>query len=311
MEERQYGNMQKGRRGVQSSRIVTINDENGAPCTTPSEQHQHWRKHFSNVLNVTNEFNATELAKVHEREVDDILGITPNAREVIRALGKLKNGKASGSSDILPDMLKVGKNNTALVEMLIELFQTAWENEQVPQEWVDAILIPIPKKGNLHCCDNWRGIALLEVVGKAMARIIQSRLQGLAEKILPESQCGFRRGRSCTDMIFMIRQLVEKAIEHQAKQYIIFVDLRKAYDSVPREALWIILRKFRIAESLVTIIKSFHNNMQARIKVDGELLEEIQVENGLRQGCTLAPTLFNLYACAMAEKWTDRMDNAC
>ena len=70
-----------------------------------------------------------------------------------------------------------------------------------------------------------------------------------------------------------------------------------------------ILRKFGVPENLVNIINSFHNNMHARIRVDGELLEEIDVENGLHQGCTLAPTLFNLYACAMAERWVDRVNN--
>ena len=66
-----------------------------------------------------------------------------------------------------------------------------------------------------------------------MARIIQERLQQMAEVELPESQCGFRKGRGCTDMIFTVRQLVEKAIEHQARQFFLFIDLKKAYDSVP------------------------------------------------------------------------------
>ena len=75
--------------------------------------------------------------------------------------------------------------------MLVDLMSAVWEDKCVPQEWADAILVPIPKKGNLHCCDNWRGIALLDVVGKLAARIIQNRLREL-----PESQCGFRRGRT-------------------------------------------------------------------------------------------------------------------
>ena len=112
---------------------------------------------------------------------------------------------------------------------------SVWEDKCVPQEWAEAILIPIPKKGNLHCCDNWRGIALLGVVGELTARIVQNRLQSIAEQELPESQCGFRCG--CTNMIFVIRQLIEKAFEHQMKQYLIFVDLHKAYDSVPRGSL--------------------------------------------------------------------------
>ena len=88
----------------------------------------------------------------------------------------------------------------------------------------------IPKKGNLKSCDNWRGISLLEVMGKVVARIIQGKLQKLAETELLESQCGFTKGRGCTDMVFTIRQLTEKATEHHAKQFFIFVDLKKAYD---------------------------------------------------------------------------------
>ena len=110
-------------------------------------------------------------------------------------------------------------------------------------------------------------------------------------------------------MIFVVRQLAEKAIEHQTKQYFIFVDLRKAYDSVPREALWTALRKLGVPDVLVDIIRSFHSNMKARIKVDGELLEEIEVKNGLRQGCTVAPTWFNLYDSVVAERWTETVQD--
>ena len=74
--------------------------------------------------------------------------------------------------------------------------------------------MPIPKKGDLSNCDNWRGISLLDVVGKV---IVQDRLQQLAEEELPESQCGFRKGRGCTDMTFVVCQLVEKTWEHQTK----------------------------------------------------------------------------------------------
>ena len=82
----------------------------------------------------------------------------------------------------------------------------------------------------------------MDVVGKLVARIAQSRLQRLTERELPESQCGFRQGHGCTDMIFMVWQLhvSEKAIELQTKQYLVFVDLLKAYDSIPCEAPWVV-----------------------------------------------------------------------
>ena len=60
---------------------------------------------------------------------------------------------------------------------------------------------------------------------------------------------------------------------------------------------------------LVDIITSFHINMEVRIRVDGELLEETEVNNSLRQGCTVASTLFNLYASVVAEKWTEAVQD--
>ena len=221
--------MQRGRRGLLLSRVVTIHDSDGVPCVSTSAQHQRWRQHFTKVLNsnIWSEFDRSELDLVQQREVDEILAGVPSATEVSKGLSKLKNGKAVGSSGILPEMLKVGRKYSEFVEMLKELLGEVWLERQVPQEWVDAILVPIPKKGNLHSCDNWRGMALLDVVGKLVARIVQSRLQIVAEQELPESQCGFRRGCGCTDMIFVVRQLAEKAVEHQATQYFVFVDLKE------------------------------------------------------------------------------------
>ena len=60
-----------------------------------------------------------------------------------------------------------------------------------------------------------------------MARIVKERLEQITDRILPESQCGFRKGRGCVDMIFVTRQLVEKTREHNDTLYMLFVDLKK------------------------------------------------------------------------------------
>ena len=64
---------------------------------------------------------------------------------------------------------------------------------------------PHPQEGDLKVCDNWRGISLLDVVEKILARIVQERLQQVTEQILPESQSGFRKSHGCVDMIFVVR----------------------------------------------------------------------------------------------------------
>ena len=221
------------------------------------------------------------------------------------AIGKLRNGKAAGESGILPEMLKAVSREEEVMTMLLELVTDVWRECRVPTDWCDAVLVPIPKKGDLSRCDNWRGITLLDVVGKVVARVIQGRLQKLAEDELPESQRGFWKGRSCTDMIFTVRQLVEKSWEHTARSFFTFIDLRKAYDS---EALWVALKKLGVPLETIELIQSFHQNMKAKIRLDGLLLDEFDVKNGLRQGCCMAPVLFNLFTCLVVEHWRDRLE---
>ena len=107
----------------------------------------------------------------------------------------------------------------AFFSALLSLVQQVWHDRCVPQAWWDAELVPIPKKGDLSSCDNWRGIALLDVVGKLVGRLIQSRLQLLAESELTDSQCGFRPNRSCIDQIFSVSQHIEKFYEHQTSGF--------------------------------------------------------------------------------------------
>ncbi len=117
----------------------------------------------------------------------------------------------------------------------------------------------------------------------------------MGEEVLLDSQCGFRRGKGFVDMIFSARQLIEKAIEHHTRTFMLFVDLQKNYDSVPHRALWWALEKYRIPEPMLKLIRSVHDDTKAEVTVDGQLSPEFELRNGLRQGYVLAPILFNLY----------------
>ena len=162
--------------------------------------------------------------------------------------------KAGGESGILPEMVKAACYEDVFVNKLLDLVKDVWEKGCTPCAWRDSILVPITKKGGLSNCDNWRGISLLDVVGKVVARILHKRFKKLAEDELPESQCGFRAGRSCTDMIFTVRQFVEKSWEHQSKAFLTFIDLKKAYNSVPRHAMWLALMKLAMPEQTIQLI---------------------------------------------------------
>ena len=300
--------LQMAYRGRGPRRPAALLKENGELTKSPDEVVSRWHRHFSSILNIPSEYDSDVIDRMARDpphlEFDD----PPTLDELLKALSCLKRGKAGGKTGILPELLLFG--GEVLYDRLLKIMKSAWEAGSIPSDWKDAVVVPIPKKGNLRDCDNWRGISLLDVVGKVFARIIQERLQHIAEGILPESQCGFRRGRGCTDMIYAARQLVEKCCEHDDSLFMLFIDLKKAYDSVPRSALWRVLDKCGVPPTMLSIIQSFHDDMQAEVRVGDTTTEQIAVRNGLRQGCVLAPSLFNIYFGAMVAHWRVRCPEA-
>ena len=166
-----------------------IKDLDGKLCACQGSTLQCWHQHFNTVLNVCSSFDVNAIDEVEQHEERTKLAVSPTEEEVMEAIGKLKGGKAGGRNGILPEMVK--SCGGQLMDYMLDLFQTVWSEQHVPKEWRDALLVPIPKKGDLTQCDNWRGISLLDVTGKIFAKIIQSRLQNVAEEVLPDSQCGF------------------------------------------------------------------------------------------------------------------------
>ena len=98
--------MQRCRRGLIPTRCITIKDEDGSPCTSTESHEKRWRRHFTNVLNVRNKYSEEELDKVRQRPTLTELAKKPSMGEVVKAVKKLKAGKAGGSSEILAEMVK-------------------------------------------------------------------------------------------------------------------------------------------------------------------------------------------------------------
>ena len=188
-----------------------------------------------------------------------------------------------------------------LTEKLYLIFKQIWQSETIPQDFKDASIIHLYKrKGNRQVCDNHRGISLLSIAGKIFARILLNRLTAhLDEDLLPESQCGFRKKRGTTDMVFAARQLQEKSQEQHCDLYSAFIDLTKAFDTVSREGLWRIMAKYGCPKKFISIVRQLHDGMQARVQENGELSDPFPVTNGVKQGCVLAPTLFSIMFSAM------------
>ena len=258
-----------------------------------------WAEHFNSVLNRPSSVNKEAISRLPQVPVDNSMADPPSEAEVTKAIKRLSSGKAPGADSIPAEIYASG--GPRLIESLTGLFNTMWTQEKLPQELKDASIIHLYKrKGNRNACDNHRGISLLSIAGKILARILLNRLNAHLERdLLPESQCGFRAGRGTVDMIFAARQLQEKCQEKNVGLYTTFVDLTKAFDTVCREGLWEIMAKFGCPAKFIAMVQQFHDGMQARVQDDGEYSQPFPVTNGVKQGCVLAPTLFSMMFSAM------------
>ena len=169
----------------------------------------------------------------------------------------------------------------------------------VPCPWQQSIIKPIPKPGGNSIDPNdYRGISLQSVVTKVLCYIMNSRLCEYLEhlNLLVEEQNGFRKGRSCQDHIFSLHSIIHCRKILRQDTYAVFIDFRKAFDSVNRELLWNKLQqKFGIQGSFLTLLKGLYNHVRSCVRVNGELTEWFDINSGVKQGCILSPILFSMF----------------
>jgi sorting nexin-29 len=168
-----------------------------------------------------------------------------------------------------------------------------WNKEELPHQWKESTVVPIHKKGNKTECSNYRGISLLSASYKILSNILLAGLTPYADEIMGDHQCGFRRNRSKTDQIFYILQILEKKWEYNGTVHQLFIDFKKAYDSVRREVLYNILIEFGIPRKLVGLIKMCLNETYSTVRIGKLQSVKFPDQNGLKQGDALSPLLFN------------------
>ena len=125
--------------------------------------------------------------------------------------------------------------------------------------------------------------------------MVLSRIQDTIDSHLAEEQCGFRSSRGTTDAVFVVRQIIEKATERKIPIYWNFVDFKAAFDTIWREALWKCMRSIGIDNKLVDLIENMYKQTKCAVMVNGKVTEWFDVIVGVRQGCLLSPSLFNLF----------------
>ena len=246
-----------------------------------------WYAYFKKLLGDKHEINNTEINVIYPETLDISVDYFTNI-EYTKVKNNLIDGKATGPDGIPPEVFKY----TNLDDIILEFANQMLIQSKTPAQWFKCDIVPIPKSGNLDEVGNYRGIALSSVIAKIINKMLLNRIQPYIDPLLRPNQNGFRSGRSTMAHIIALRRLIEGIKSHDLKTVIIFVDFKKAFDSIDRGKMLEMLAAYGIPSIITNAIALFYENTEARIiRPDGET-EFFKISKGVLQGDTLAPFVF-------------------
>ncbi len=177
----------------------------------------------------------------------------------------------------------------------MQIFNTCLTNCVYP--WNCSIISPLHKKGNKSDPDNYRAVAVSSVLGKLFSTILLDRLIVFRSANCPDppNQLGFTKKAQTYDHILTMKTIASKYKKLKKPVFAVFVDFKKAFDSVCRQALFLKLSKIGITGNFYSVLRNMYSNSYAHIKLSGHLSNKFQVAKGTEQGHPLSPDLFKIF----------------
>ena len=266
-----------------------IKDENGNIVFDEDGRKRVWKEHMEAIMNEENSWDGMVNVEVVEGPMEPFA-----LNEVERALGIMKNGKASGPTGIVKEHLAAPPHGK---QVILQIANEILNGMAMPHDWRMSTVVPIyKKKGSVMDCASYRGVKLLEHGMKVVERLLEKRLRRLVK--VDQMQFGFMPSRSTVDAIFILRRMQESYLEKNRKLFICFVDLEKAFDRVPRKVIEWALRKKLVPERLVQTVVLMYKGAKTRVKVGAGHSEEFV---GVHQGSVLSPFLFSIVLDVLSE----------
>lgn len=224
---------------------------------------------------------------------EEILNGEITSDEINRSISQLKTGKSSSDDLVLNDMLKLLSNESK--RAIKSLFNLSLNKGVYP--WHNSIVTPLHKKGDRKDPDNYRAIAVGSCLGKLFSNILLERIVHYKQLNCPDppNQMGFTKNAQTIDHIFTIKTIIEKYKKIKKKIYCVFVDLKKAFDTVPRQALLFKLAYMGIRGKIFDVIRDMYSSSTIQLKLGNKLSEKINIRKGTEQGHTLSPEFFKCY----------------
>jgi len=235
----------------------------------------------------------------------------PLEQEVVQALGKLRNHRAAGASGLTTEDLKAWHKSARepaegeepsqaaveLWEKVLELIRLIFEDGDIPQKFCHGILVLIPKSQQ----GEFRGIALLEPLYKLVSKIINDRIQ--AGITFDDAIHGFCPGRGTGTAIMEAKLLMQLHCRSDKPLYMVFLDIKKAYDTLDRAQAMRILEAYGVGPNLCRIINKVWEGDTMVPRQSGYFGKPFKASRGVRQGDIISPLIFNIMVDAVVRHW--------
>lgn len=222
--------------------------------------------------------------------------------EIKNEIKRLKRGKAAGRDGIKNEAWKEG--GEIMGKSLEKVIKGVWEGEGFPESWRVGVVVPIWKRGERREPGNYRGVTMTSTGYKIYANILNKRI--VKEMDMKEgwsrSQAGFRKGRGTVENVKILKYVVGRRLNRKKKVWAFFIDLKAAFDRVDRNVLWEMMGKRGVSEGLIDRVMEVYEETRCVVRIGEKVSKEFWVGKGVRQGCPMSPTLFNIYMADIEEE---------